>query len=108
MSDGSGSISEARVWEALGSVLDPELGIDVVSLGLVYEVRLDRATVHLSLTLTTIGCPLQEELEQQARAAVGAVEGVEEVHLAWTFEPPWTPDRLTEEGRDALIAMGLL
>ena len=101
-------ISEASVWEALGGVLDPELGIDVVSLGLVYEARLEGSTVCLRLTLTSIGCPLQEEIEEQARAAVGALEGVEQVQVEWTFEPAWTPDRMTEEGRDALIALGLL
>jgi len=101
-------ISEAAVWEALGGVLDPELGVDVVSLGLVYEARLEGSTVHLRLTLTSIGCPLQEEIGAQARAAVGALEGVEHVTVEWTFEPPWTPDRMTEEGRDALISMGLL
>jgi metal-sulfur cluster biosynthetic enzyme len=102
------AISESGVWEALGGVLDPELGVDVVSLGLVYEVKLGGSTVALQMTLTSVGCPLREELEDQVKAAVGALPGVERVEVAWTFEPPWTPERMTEEGRDALISMGLL
>jgi metal-sulfur cluster biosynthetic enzyme len=103
-----GPISEAAVREALGRVEDPELGIDVVNLGLVYDVALDGPRVTVQMTLTTIGCPAAGEIEAQTRAAIGAVAGVEQVVVDWTFDPPWTPELLTEEGRDLLLALGYL
>lgn len=101
-------VSESKVWDVLTHVHDPELEVDIVNLGLVYEVRIDGARVELTMTLTTIGCPAQDELEQTAKAAVRTVEGVEAVEVRWVFDPPWTPGRVTEEGRDLLMAMGYL
>ncbi len=99
-------ISEEEVWEALKAVTDPEIGIDVVNLGLVYGVEIEGSTVKVRMTLTSMGCPATGLLEFQAKEAVGTVDGVSEVVVDWTFDPPWSPDRLTEEGRDMLQAMG--
>ena len=102
------TVTAALVYDALSRVEDPELGIDVVNLGLIYEVSLDGRAVTLLMTLTTIGCPAAEELELRAREEVGALEGVDRVEVKWTFDPPWSPDRITEEGRDHLMALGYL
>ncbi|MCA1831078.1 MAG: metal-sulfur cluster assembly factor [Actinobacteria bacterium] len=101
------TINEEEVWEALKVVTDPEIGIDVVNLGLVYGVDVkESGDVHLSMTLTSMGCPATGLIEFQAKEAVGTVDGVKDVTLEWTFDPPWSPDRMTEEGRDMLQAMG--
>lgn len=100
--------TSVEVYDALTRVEDPELGIDIVNLGLVYDVFIDGGTVALELTLTTIGCPAAEEIERRARSEVGALEGVGRVEVRWSFDPPWSPDRISEEGRDLLMALGYL
>lgn len=100
--------SEAAVWEALDHVYDPELEIDIVNLGLVYGVEVERSVVRITMTLTTMGCPAQELIEAQVCAAVLQLEWVETAELGWTFDPPWTPAMVTEEGRDMLLSMGFL
>ncbi len=102
------SINQGDLWEALRFVEDPDLGIDILNLGLVYELKLDGPLVRVRMTLTTMGCPAAEFLEHQVKEAVGSVEGVEGVEVEWTFDPPWSPELITEEGRDMLIAMGYL
>lgn len=99
-------INEEEVWEALKAVTDPEIGIDVVNLGLVYDVQIENSSVKVLMTLTSMGCPATGLLEFQAKEAVGTVDGVNDVAVDWTFDPPWSPDRMTEEGRDMLQAMG--
>jgi metal-sulfur cluster biosynthetic enzyme len=100
------TINEEEVWEALKAVTDPEIGIDVVNLGLVYGLKIDDSTVTVDMTLTSMGCPATGLIEFQAKEAVGTVDGVKSVVVAFTFDPPWGPDRMTEEGRDMLQAMG--
>ena len=102
------SISQDQIYKALGFVEDPELEIDVLNLGLIYEVKIEGATVIVRMTLTTLGCPASELLELMTKKAVGSVEGVEEVKVEWTFDPPWTPERITEEGRDMLLSRGFI
>ncbi len=100
------TISEEEVWEALKVVTDPEIGIDVVNLGLVYGVDIEDHNVKVRMTLTSMGCPATGLIEFQAKEAVGTVDGVDEVVVEFSFDPPWSPDRMTEEGRDMLQAMG--
>ena len=100
------TISEEEVWEALKVVTDPEIGIDVVNLGLVYGVDIKDSRVNIRMTLTSMGCPATGLIEFQAKEAVKTVDGVTEADVEWTFDPPWSPDRMTEEGRDMLQAMG--
>lgn len=100
------TISEEEVWEALKVVTDPEIGIDVVNLGLVYGVDIEDTFVKIRMTLTSMGCPATGLIEFQAQEAVKTVDGVGDAVVEWTFDPPWSPDRMTEEGRDMLQAMG--
>jgi metal-sulfur cluster biosynthetic enzyme len=87
-------LTEARVLQSLAGVVDPELGMSIVDLGLVYDVRIDGARVTVTMTLTAPGCPLRETMAEWARAAVAAIPGVERVDVAITFDPPWTPARM--------------
>src|SRR5213593_3177190 len=95
----SATIDEAEVWEALKAVTDPEIGVDVVNLGLVYGVDIEDSKVRVRMTLTSLGCPATGLMEFTAKEAVATVDGVEDVELEWTFDPPWTPERMTDEGR---------
>jgi metal-sulfur cluster biosynthetic enzyme len=96
--------------EAMRDVVDPELGINVVDLGLVYDIRVDDAGMAtLDMTLTSAACPLTDVIEDQTRAAL--VEGpggglVNDVKINWVWMPPWGPDKITEDGREQLRALG--
>ena len=92
--------SEERVREALHSVDDPEVGMNIVDLGLVYRIDITPERVHVELTMTTPACPMGEFITDKARRAVAAVlpqNVAVEVVLVW--EPPWTPDRMSESAR---------
>ena len=91
-----------QVMEALRQVVDPELGIDVVSLGLVYGVVVDGDRVKIELTMTTASCPLGEHIALEARERVGMVTGAREVEVTLVWEPPWTPARMSPEARQRL------
>ena len=93
------------VWEALKDVVDPELGINVVDLGLVYDVHVgDGNVATLDMTLTSAACPLTDVIEDQTRAALeGVVDGFA---INWVWMPPWGPDKITDDGRDMLRALG--
>lgn len=93
-------VTEDWILEALRQVFDPELGVNVVDLGLVYGVAIDGGRVAITMTLTTPGCPLQASLSLAVEEAVRAsVPGVEEVRVNLVWEPPWTPERLTEAAK---------
>jgi radical SAM protein len=94
-SDAAPPVSEAAVMQALGTVFDPELGMSIVQLGLVYDARVRDRTVGITMTLTAPGCPIHDVMPDWVRAAVMRVPGVEAVDVTLTFEPPWTPDRIT-------------
>lgn len=87
---------------ALGTVYDPELGLDIVALGLVYDVRVEGDTVEVDMTLTTPGCPVSEQLPAEAEAAVRSAVPDAEVRLDVVWDPPWTPERLTPLAREQL------
>jgi metal-sulfur cluster biosynthetic enzyme len=86
-----------RVTEALREVLDPELGMSVVDLGLVYDIEIDGGKVAITMTLTAPGCPIHDAMEEWVRRAVLKVPGVSEVAVTITFDPPWTPERITRD-----------
>ncbi|MGH7752513.1 MAG: metal-sulfur cluster assembly factor [Gemmatimonadales bacterium] len=88
------SARREQVTRALREVFDPELGMSVVDLGLVYGLEIEGARVRITMTLTTQGCPLHDVMVEWVRQAVGKIPGVEEVEVAITFEPPWTPERI--------------
>ena len=101
-------VAEEKVLEAMKQVEDPELGVNVVDLGLVYDVRQeqDGEKVVLDMTLTTVACPLTDMIEGATNAARVGMDGIQEVEINWVWSPPWGPERLTEDGKMALRAMG--
>jgi metal-sulfur cluster biosynthetic enzyme len=93
------------VEEALRDVVDPELGINVVDLGLVYGVTIDQNnTAIIDMTLTSAACPLTDVIEDQTRAALDGI--VADYRINWVWMPPWGPDKITDDGRDMLRALG--
>jgi metal-sulfur cluster biosynthetic enzyme len=98
------------VEEAMRDVVDPELGINVVDLGLVYDIRVSEGNLAtIDMTLTSAACPLTDVIEDQTRAALtGGPSGglVNDVKINWVWMPPWGPDKITEDGREQLRALG--
>jgi metal-sulfur cluster biosynthetic enzyme len=90
------------VEAALTNVIDPELGLDFVELGLVYGVEIDGGTVTVTFTLTTPACPIGPQVSEQMQEFVGEIEGVEEVVTNMVFTPPWSPDKMSEDAKFAL------
>jgi metal-sulfur cluster biosynthetic enzyme len=93
---------EDRVLDALRGVLDPELGLNVVDLGLVYGLYVDGGKVRVMLTMTTPACPLGEEIVRDADQRVRAVEGVESADIQLVWHPAWGPERMSPSAREAL------
>jgi metal-sulfur cluster biosynthetic enzyme len=93
---------EAQVIEALKQVDDPELGINIVDLGLVYDVSIEGDAVHVIYTLTTMGCPIGPMIEQQIKQMIEPIEGIDRVEAEMVLTPPWTPDKMSEEAKAAL------
>jgi metal-sulfur cluster biosynthetic enzyme len=91
-----------QVTDALRDVIDPELGLDFVELGLIYDVEVDDGTVRVTYTLTSPGCPIGPQVAEQIEEFVSELDGVEEVQPTMTFSPPWTPERMSEDARFAL------
>jgi metal-sulfur cluster biosynthetic enzyme len=87
------------VLEALRQVEDPELGMDIVDLGLVYEVEVEGPTAKVRYSLTSMGCPAGPLIAQDIDRVAREVPGVEDVDLELTFDPPWTPDRMSEDAK---------
>jgi metal-sulfur cluster biosynthetic enzyme len=91
-----------EVEEALTNVIDPELGLDFVELGLVYEIEVDGSDVNITFTLTSPGCPIGPQVSDQMKEFVSELDGVETVTPNMTFSPPWTPDLMSEDAKFAL------
>lgn len=87
------------VRSALSTVEDPELGLDIVSLGLVYAIEHERGRVRVVHTLTSMGCPLGPVIERDIRSALDCVDGVESVDVELVFEPPWSPEKMGDDAR---------
>ncbi|MHA6794785.1 metal-sulfur cluster assembly factor [Pseudonocardia bannensis] len=96
--------------EAMRDVVDPELGINVVDLGLVYGIQVDNSVATIDMTLTSAACPLTDVIEEQARAALTGPGGsgglVDDIKINWVWMPPWGPEKITEDGREQLRALG--
>ncbi len=90
------------VQEALTNVIDPELGLDFVELGLIYTVEIEDSEVFVSFTLTSPGCPIGPQVSEQIEEFVSELDGVTAVHSKMTFTPAWTPDMMSEEAKFAL------
>jgi metal-sulfur cluster biosynthetic enzyme len=96
------TVTPEDVQEALTNVIDPELGLDFVELGLIYDVEVEGGDVVINFTLTSPGCPIGPQVAEQMEEFVGELEGVSSVHPKMTFTPPWTPDMMSEEAKFAL------
>ena len=94
--------TEAEVYEALEEVIDPELGLDFVSLGLVYDVEVEGSDVHITFTLTSPGCPIGPQVTEQMKEYVSEVANVEKVFPKMIFSPPWSPEKMSEDAKFAL------
>jgi metal-sulfur cluster biosynthetic enzyme len=92
--------------EALKAVMDPEIGINIVDLGLVYDIAKADGKVTVEMTLTTMGCPLTELIHQQCTLVLTRLPGVEDVDVQFVFSPPWSTDMISDEAREELRAMG--
>ncbi|MBF6354296.1 metal-sulfur cluster assembly factor [Nocardia higoensis] len=92
--------------EAMRDVVDPELGINVVDLGLVYGLRVENDVAKLDMTLTSAACPLTDVIEDQSRNALVRSGLVEDLEINWVWIPPWGPDKITDDGREQLRALG--
>ncbi len=90
------------VQEALTNVIDPELGLDFVELGLIYSVEIEDSDVFVSFSLTSPGCPIGPQVAEQIEEFVSELDGVGAVHSKMTFTPAWTPDMMSEEAKFAL------
>jgi metal-sulfur cluster biosynthetic enzyme len=96
-------IDEDEITEALSNVIDPELGLDFVELGLIYAVEADsNGRVDVTFTLTTPACPIGPQVSEQIQEFVGEIEGVTEVVPTMVFNPPWTPEKMSEDAKFAL------
>ncbi len=93
------------ITEAMKDVIDPELGINVIDLGLVYDLRVDESNVAiLDMTLTSAACPLQDVIEDQTRQVLQDITS--DVKINWVWMPPWGPNKITDDGREQLRAIG--
>ena len=96
------TVTKDDVLEALRDVYDPEIPVNIVDLGLVYEVEVDDADVEVQMTLTFAGCGMGPYIAQQAEWRLAELEGIEDINVDLVFDPPWTPDMITEEGKRLL------
>jgi metal-sulfur cluster biosynthetic enzyme len=98
-----GMVSVDEVTDALRDVIDPELGLDFVELGLIYDIEVDDdGTVKVTYTLTSPGCPIGPQVAEQIEEFVSELDGVQAVDPTMTFSPPWTPERMSEDAKFAL------
>ena len=95
-------VTEDDVTEALSNVIDPELGLDFVELGLIYTIEVDGGDVDVTFTLTSPGCPIGPQVTEQIEEFVSELDGVQNVRSHMTFNPPWTPDAMSEDAKFAL------
>ncbi|MBM78986.1 MAG: hypothetical protein CMJ78_00125 [Planctomycetaceae bacterium] len=93
---------ETQLIDALKQVIDPELMINIVDLGLVYEVEQEESKVNVDMTLTSPACPAGPQIVQQAKMALERLEDVEEAEIKLVMSPPWSPERMTEDAKDQL------
>jgi|SRR5215213_10025934 len=95
-------VSAEDVEAALTNVIDPELGLDFVELGLIYGVEIDGGNVHVTFTLTTPACPIGPQVTEQIEEFVGELDEVQDVTSSMVFSPPWSPDKMSEDAKFAL------
>ena len=99
-----GAVSVDDLEEAMRDVVDPELGINVVDLGLVYGIQAEKGVATIDMTLTSAACPLTDMIQDQTHSALEGL--VNDVAINWVWMPPWGPDKITDDGREMLRALG--
>jgi metal-sulfur cluster biosynthetic enzyme len=104
--EAGGDVSIDDLEEAMRDVVDPELGINVVDLGLVYGIQAENGVATIDMTLTSAACPLTDVIEEQARGALIGPGLVDDIKINWVWMPPWGPDKITDDGREQLRALG--
>lgn len=92
------------IIESLYDVVDPEVGVNIVDLGLIYDIRYDEGKLELDLTLTSPACPLADVIEEQIIEVTSGL--ADEVHFNWTFQPPWDVSKISDDGLEQLRALG--
>jgi metal-sulfur cluster biosynthetic enzyme len=102
MSETTAVPTEEDVMDALANVIDPELGLDFVELGLIYGVEVNEGAVNVTFTLTTPGCPIGPQVTEQIEEFVGELEGVKTVESQMVFTPAWSPEKMSEDAKFAL------
>jgi len=95
-------VTKEEILEALKEVYDPEIPVDIVNLGLVYNVKIDDGKVKILMTLTAVGCPVGPLIVDMVKLRLLKLEGVKEVEVELTYDPPWTPDKMSEEAKKKL------
>ena len=98
------SITKENVLEVLSDGYDPEIPIDIVNLGLVYEVEVEGTVVNLKMTMTSPGCPSAREIVLESQTLVSEMDGVTEANVEIVWDPPWTPEKMSDEAR---VSMGM-
>ncbi len=99
---GKEMVTEESVYEAIKEIIDPEIGINIVDMGLIYEVDIDDTTVDITMTLTSPGCPAGGQIVNGTQHVTQQLDGVEEVNVQVVWTPRWTPELMSEEARDEL------
>ncbi|MCK5832482.1 DUF59 domain-containing protein [bacterium] len=99
-------VTKEQIIEGLKNVYDPEIPVNIVDLGFIYDVRIDENRVEVDMTLTTPGCPMHQILTKMAEEAILAVEGIEGAKVNLTFEPRWSVEKITEDGKIKLRGLG--
>lgn len=99
---------EEELREKLKECYDPEIPINIVDLGLIYDLEYEDGKVDITMTLTAVGCPVADQMKAQVEEKVKEFDEVEESECEIVFEPPWSPDQVTEEGEAALSSMGIM
>lgn len=97
-----------EIREKLKECYDPEIPINIVDLGLIYDIEIDEDDVDITMTLTAVGCPVADQMKAQVEAKVMEFEDIESAECEIVFDPPWSPEQVTEEGKAALSSMGIM
>ncbi|MEO0139983.1 MAG: iron-sulfur cluster assembly protein [candidate division WOR-3 bacterium] len=100
-------ITEEAIYAVLRTIYDPEIPVNIVDLGLIYGLSIENGNVEILMTLTVPGCPMGAYITKEVEEKIKALEGVQSVRVDITFDPPWSLDRMTEEGKNILRGMGM-
>ena len=104
--DEDGVATVDACYTAMKAVIDPEIGINVVDLGLVYDITINEGTAYMRMTLTSMGCPLTELIHTQATLVLSRLPGIDDADVEFVFSPPWSTEMISDEAREELRAMG--